>query len=78
MEMQVRLHKHKTANGANSTTKSIYLNNFISSNIVGHIDILKHQFMTFSNTAYIVFQCRFIICMRKSYNQVILLEFNTY
>jgi PKD repeat protein len=36
--------------GANSTSKSIYLNNFPSSNIGGHIDIFETPIYDFSNT----------------------------
>lgn len=40
----------KTTSGANSTAKSIYLNNFASSNIGGHIDIFETPIYDFSGT----------------------------
>ena len=56
----------KTANGANSTTKSIYLNNFPSTNVGGNIDIFETPIYDFSNTTGITLSYYYAYAKRSA------------
>ena len=56
----------KTGNGANSTTKSIYLNNFTASNIGGHIDIFETPIYDFTNTTGITLSYYYAYAKRST------------
>ncbi|MES2567124.1 MAG: M43 family zinc metalloprotease [Bacteroidota bacterium] len=56
----------RTAGGATLTAKSIYLNNFASSNIGGHLDVLETPIYNFSNTSNLTFSYYFAYAKRAA------------